>query len=63
MNFKVRPDTDRLARDAYKAYATAVENKSISGDPLPEWDALTRPVQNAWKLSAEAVRHRVELNT
>ncbi|MFF4706662.1 hypothetical protein [Streptomyces sp. NPDC001297] len=61
--FKVRPDTDRLAQDAYAAYAQAVENKSVKGEDLPEWDALTRPVQNAWKLAAEAVRHRVELNT
>ncbi|MDX2986341.1 hypothetical protein [Streptomyces caniscabiei] len=63
MIFKVRPDTDRLAQDAYEAYATAVENKSVSGDALPEWAALTRLVQNAWKLAAEAVQHRVELNT
>lgn len=62
MLFKVRPDTDRLAQDAYEAYATAVENKSVSGEQLSPWVELSRPVQNAWKLAAEAVRHRVELN-
>ncbi|MDW4905081.1 hypothetical protein RB628_06900 [Streptomyces sp. ADMS] len=62
MIFKVRPDTDRLAQDAYEAYATAVENKSVSGDNLPPWAEPSRSVQNAWKLAAEAVRHRVELN-
>ncbi|RMB83660.1 hypothetical protein [Streptomyces shenzhenensis] len=62
MIFKVRPDTTRLAQDAYEAYVTAVNGTSVNGDTLPEWDALSRPVQNAWKLSAEAVRHRVELN-
>ncbi|WIC89770.1 hypothetical protein SEA_SOJO_52 [Streptomyces phage SoJo] len=62
MIFKVRPDTDRLGQDAYAAYAQAVENKSVNGETLPEWDALSRSVQNAWKLAAEAVRHRVELN-
>ncbi|MEU9306942.1 hypothetical protein [Streptomyces sp. NPDC048256] len=62
MIFKVRPDTDRLAQDAYEAYARAVENKSVKGDDLSPWADLTRPVQNAWKLAAEAVRHRVEFN-
>ncbi|MFH9295635.1 hypothetical protein [Streptomyces sp. NPDC017520] len=60
MLFKIRPDTDRLAQDAYEAYTQATENRSIKGEELPAWEALTRPVQNAWKLSAEAVRHRVE---
>ncbi|MBK6018521.1 hypothetical protein [Streptomyces sp. MBT53] len=62
MIFKVRPDTARLGQDAYDAYTTAVENRSVSGEELPEWAALSRPVQNAWNLAAEAVRHRVELN-
>ncbi|MEU0675094.1 hypothetical protein ABZ330_19805 [Streptomyces sp. NPDC006172] len=63
MIFKVRPDTARLGQDAYEAYAQAVENKSVKGEELPAWADLTRPVQNAWQLAAEAVRHRVELNT
>ncbi|MEV0559441.1 hypothetical protein AB0I27_39095 [Streptomyces sp. NPDC050597] len=63
MLFKVRPDTARLAQDAYEAYVMATDNKSVRGEDLPAWDGLTRPVQNAWKLAAEAVRHRVELNT
>lgn len=62
MIFKVRPDTARLGQDAYEAYTTAVENRSVSGEELPPWVELTRPVQNAWSLAAEAVRHRVELN-
>ncbi|MET9914279.1 hypothetical protein ABZZ74_47565 [Streptomyces sp. NPDC006476] len=62
MIFKVRPDTDRLAQDAYAAYAASIDNKSIRGEDLPPWTELTTPVQNAWKLAAEAVHHRVEQN-
>ncbi|GAA5056390.1 hypothetical protein [Streptomyces similanensis] len=62
MLFKVRPTIDRLAQDAYEAYAESTDNKNVRGEELPEWGDLTTPVQNAWKLAAEAVRHCVELN-
>ncbi|MFJ8146964.1 hypothetical protein ACIQ6R_18080 [Streptomyces sp. NPDC096048] len=62
MLYKVRPATDRLAQDAYEAYAKSTDNKNVRGEQLPTWGELGTPVQNAWRLAAEAVRHRVELN-
>ena len=62
MIIKRRPDTARIAQDAYEAYALSTDNRSVHGEELPPWDGLTRSVQNGWKLAAEAVRHRVELN-
>ncbi|MGW6518557.1 hypothetical protein [Streptomyces sp. NPDC054962] len=62
MLYKVRPTTTELAQAAYEAYAASTDNKSVRGEELPPWTGLTTPVQNAWQLSAEAVRHRVELN-
>ncbi|MEU8950909.1 hypothetical protein [Streptomyces sp. NPDC048489] len=62
MFFKVRPTNDRLAQDAYEAYAASTGNKNVRGEELPPFAELGAPVQNAWKLAAEAVRHRVELN-
>ncbi|MFD3790791.1 hypothetical protein [Streptomyces cyaneofuscatus] len=61
--FKHRPTTGEIGQTAYEAYAKAVDNRSVNGDELPEWDKLTAPVRNAWQLSAEAVRHKVELST
>lgn len=57
----IRSTTDAIGRDAYDAYTAAVDSKSVKGEPLPDWDALTTPVRNAWQLAAEAVRHRVAL--
>ncbi|MCZ9350733.1 hypothetical protein NGM36_13145 [Streptomyces mutabilis] len=56
-----RATSTDLAKAAYAAYAEATDNKNVRGDELPEWDDLTTSVQNAWRLAAEAVRHRVEL--
>ncbi|MGW2130444.1 hypothetical protein [Streptomyces coelicoflavus] len=61
--FKVRATTNRIAQDAYEAYAQSTDNLNVRGEELPAWADLGTPVQNAWKLAAEAVRHRVELNT
>ncbi|MEU0102215.1 hypothetical protein [Streptomyces sp. NPDC006267] len=61
--FKNRPTTESIGQAAYKAYAEAVGNHSVNGDDLPDWDGLTVAVRNAWQLSAEAVRHKVELST
>lgn len=58
---RLRCTSTDLAKSAYRAYAASVDNTSVRGEPLPEWDALTTPVQNAWKLAAEAVRHDIEL--
>ncbi|MCG7524928.1 hypothetical protein MHW47_10830 [Streptomyces sp. OfavH-34-F] len=59
--FRVRPSTDRLAQDAYEAYAKSTDNKNVRGDELPAWGELGTPVQNGWRLAAEAVRHRLEM--
>ncbi|WP_032769810.1 hypothetical protein [Streptomyces sp. CNS654] len=61
--FRTRPTTENIGQAAYKAYAEAVDNRSVKGEELPEWDSLTVPVRNAWQLAAEAVRHKVELRT
>ncbi|MFD3902984.1 hypothetical protein HXS80_20560 [Streptomyces sp. CB04723] len=61
--FKNRPTTAAIGQAAYEAYAEAVSNRSVNGDELPTWDALTAPVRNAWQLAAESVRHKVELST
>ncbi|MFK0069743.1 hypothetical protein [Streptomyces sp. NPDC091046] len=60
--YKVRPTTDAIAKAAYEAYAQSTDNLNVRGEQLPAWDELGTPVQNAWRLAAEAVRHRVELN-
>lgn len=61
--FRTRPTTETIGKAAYTAYAEAVDNRSVTGNELPDWDGLTVPVQNAWQLAAEAVRHKVELST
>ncbi|MFD7994537.1 hypothetical protein [Streptomyces mexicanus] len=55
-----RPNSTELAKAAYAAYAESTDNKNVRGEELPAWDDLTTPVQNAWRLAAEAVRHRIE---
>lgn len=52
------PQTDphQLAKVAYAVYGDAVGQKNFRGDPLPEWDELTAPIQNAWAAAADAVQ-------
>lgn len=45
------------ARAGYEGYKRATGGRSaVTGDPLPEWDALPDGVQNAWFAAAEAIR-------
>lgn len=43
-----------IAKSAYQAYSASTGNKNFRGDPMPEFDALPRPIQIAWEA---AVRH------
>ena len=54
-----RATSTELARAAYAAYAEATDSKNYRGEPMPEWDELPVTIQNAWRLAAEAVRHRI----
>ncbi|WP_445396461.1 hypothetical protein ACSMX9_22645 [Streptomyces sp. LE64] len=49
----------RLGEAAYQAYAAAVDNVSVSGDPLPAWGDLPTRIRAAWTIAAEQVRHHV----
>lgn len=41
---------------AYEAYSRDTKGRSlISGDPLPQWDELSTPIQHAWIAAAFAV--------
>lgn len=45
------------ARKAYEAYAGRAGWKSlVTGDPLPQWNALPGSVVNGWFAAASAVR-------
>lgn len=57
-----RPDSTRLAQAAYQAYQEATDGKTHDGRSMPAWEDLGTPVQNAWKLAAEAVRHQIEIH-
>jgi hypothetical protein len=44
-----------LATRLYEAYRVHTGGKSaVTGAPIPEWTALSSPVQDAWKASARA---------
>lgn len=47
---------DFAAELAYLAYAASVGWKSVSGDELPLWDALTEPVKRGWRAAANAAK-------
>ncbi|MFJ5143296.1 hypothetical protein [Streptomyces sp. NPDC088707] len=55
-----RPTSNEIGKAAYEAYRNSVDGKSVAGTELPDWDNIGTPVQNGWKLAAEAVRHKVE---
>lgn len=47
---------DKLGRLAYEAYCIQTGGVSlISGESLPQWDALTGGLQDAWIAAARAV--------
>jgi hypothetical protein len=45
-----------LGKAAYDAYCAAREWKSFAGNPLPQFDRQTEPLQAAWILAAQAAR-------
>jgi hypothetical protein len=50
----------RLAKIAYDAYSEQTGGVSlISGDKLPEFDALKTSIQTAWMVAAAAVAREV----
>lgn len=45
------------ARIAYDAYRDHTGGKSlVSGQPIPGWDELPEPIQQAWEAAGSAVR-------
>lgn len=47
------PDYAKIAYDAYKNFA---QGKSlVTGDTLPEWDALKPEIKAAWDAAVQAV--------
>jgi len=50
----------RLGKLAYDAYCTQAGGVSlVSGEPLPPWDGLTGPLQDAWITAARTVEAHV----
>lgn len=47
---------DEVAASAYRAYAASTGNKNFQGNPMPDFAALSRPIQLAWEC---AVRQAV----
>ena len=55
------PTRKSLGQIAYEAYYRASDGKSlISGETLPQFYWLLRPLQNAWEEAADAVSIHVE---
>lgn len=46
---------EELAKEAYAAYGKSTGNKNFQGQPMPKWENLPRPIQNAWVSAAVAV--------
>ncbi len=46
---------DDLAQVAYAAYGTATDGKNYQGLPMPTWDDLGAPIQDAWRAAARGV--------
>ena len=50
----------QLAKEAYEAYANHTGWKSLAtGQPLPQWEALSPEIQKAWTVSAAWVAGKV----
>lgn len=47
-----------LAKGAYEAYGGVTDHKNYQGLPMPEWDALTDKIKEAWMSAAEYVSNR-----
>ena len=42
-----------LAKQAYHAYGQVTDFKNYQGLPMPEWEALTDKIREAWKAAAK----------
>ncbi len=45
-------DLTILAKMTYGAYGQVTDFKNYQGLPMPEWDALTDTIREAWKAAA-----------
>lgn len=54
------PDPRDLAQIAYAAYGDSTGQRNYQGLPMPSWDDLTLPIQEAWTAAATAVRDAVQ---
>lgn len=41
-----------MAKEAYHAYGKVTQFKNFQGNPMPEWDALTPTIRQAWVAAA-----------
>jgi len=41
-------DQIKLAKQAYHAYGSVTDFKNYQGLPMPEWEALTDKIREAW---------------
>lgn len=46
---------DGLAALGYDAYGRSTGWKNFLGDPMPKWEELPRPIQEAWMAAAVAI--------
>lgn len=53
------PTQSQLAIRAYDAYRRVTNGKDYRGDPLPDFEDLGLPIQNAWIAVATEVRDAV----
>lgn len=53
---------EKIAKEAYQAYAQAVDNKAFNGDDLPSWENMDVKIQHAWIAAARrAVTYNDEI--
>lgn len=43
---------EKLARQSYYAYGSVTGFRNYQGLPMPEWEALTDKIHEAWKAAA-----------
>lgn len=48
-------EPDDLARIGYIAYGNVTSWKNYLGLPMPEWEELSGPIQQAWTEAAQAI--------
>lgn len=43
---------EQLAKQSYMAYGSVTDFKNYQGLPMPEWEALTDKIREAWKAAS-----------